>query len=341
VKCDIVVPVWNKKEMTKQCLDSIFANTHCGYSIIIIDNASDLPTRIYLDEVKAKYPDKVTLIRNQENIGNTKAANQGMRASRADYVCILDNDTLVFDDWLNEMIRVSESSKEIGIVSPYNNSGKKKPWDKSYRLYAKEMTAGKQGQYVETAAAIGFCYLIKREVINKIGVWDERFSPGYFEDTEYCLRAKDAGYKSVFAKGAFVFHFEHASFKKRGFDALFKESEEKFYRLHKRPQRILYILTNPSAGYYNQIKQDSYNLAKNYNWVSIFLKKSSPRIDLYDHAYIKVLYFGDIFFALIAIIKVLIKKKKFSKIIADSENISTMMNFLKRYHKAEVQLLGS
>jgi GT2 family glycosyltransferase len=341
MRCDIVIPVWNKKEMTRQCINSISANTHCDYSIIIIDNASNQPTRAYLDEVKTQYPDRIIIIRNQENVGNTRAVNQGILSSMADYVCILDNDTLVFDDWLSEMIRVAESSKDIGIIGPNSNSGKKKPWNKSYQQYAEEITAGKQGQYTETAAVIGFCYLVKKDVIDKIGMWDERFSPGYFEDTEYCIRAREAGYKCVFAKGAFVYHFEHASFKSREFNILFKQSEEKFYSLYKRPQRVLYILTNPSNRHYNQIKQESYNLAKNSNWVSIFLKKSAPKIDLHNHAYIKVFRFSDIFINFITIVKVLLKKKKFSKIIVDNKNLSTIMILLKRYHKAEVQLLSS
>jgi len=340
VKCDIVIPVWNNKGMTGPCINSIFTNTHCDYGITIIDNASDLPTRIYLDEVKARYPGKITLIRNQENIGNVKAANQGIAASIADYVCILDNDTLVFDDWLSEMMQVAESSKEIGIVGPHSNSGKRKPWNKSYQLYAREMTAGKQGQYAEAASVIGFCYLIKREVISKIGMWDERFSPGYFEDTEYCFRAREAGYMSVFAKGAFVFHFEHVSFRKRGFDVLFKQSEKRFYYLHKRPQRVLYILTNPSNRYYNQIKQDSYNLAKNSNWVTIYLKKSAPKIDLSNHVGVKKLHFYDMLFNFIAIVKVLAKKKKFSKILVDSNNLAAVLISSKRYHGAEVNLIN-
>jgi GT2 family glycosyltransferase len=113
VSCDIIISVWNKKELTRQCLDSIFANTHCEYKIIIIDNASDQPTAAYLDEVPREYPDKVTIIRNRDNLGNTKAANQGIVASRADYVCILDNDTFVCDGWLDEMVRIAESSKDI------------------------------------------------------------------------------------------------------------------------------------------------------------------------------------------------------------------------------------
>jgi GT2 family glycosyltransferase len=331
--------VWNKKEMTEQCLNSIFANTGSAYGIIIIDNASDGPTAAYLDEVATKYPDKIRIIKNRENVGNVKAVNQGIAASRADYACILDNDTLVFNDWLGEMIRIAESSRDIGVVGPHSNYGRKKPWNRSYQQYAGDMVSGKQGRYIETAAVIGFCYLIKRKVIDEIGVWDEHFSPGYFEDTEYCLRAGKAGYRSVFAKGAFVFHFEHTSFKTRGFETLFKQSEEKFYSLHKRPQKILYVLSKVDTRFYNRIKEESYNLAKDCNWVWVFLKKSAPNIDLCNHTHIKKYRLPDIFFTFITTIKILAKKKKFSRILVDDGNLGKVLGILKRCHKAEVRLL--
>ena len=339
MSCDIILVVWNNKELTQQCVNSIFANTHCAYQLVIIDNASDKPTREYMESFKISHPDKVTIIRNQENLGFTKAVNQGVRNSSVDYVCIINNDILVFDNWLSEMTAVAESSKDIGIVNPNNNFGRKKPRNESYEQYANRMTEGQKGKFVETASPVGFCYLVKREVINKIGLWDERFNPGYFEDTEYALRARNAGYKSVFAKGAFVFHLEHASFKKRGFNAFFKQSEEKFYQLYKRPERFLYILAQGSTKYYNKIKEDSYGLAKNSNWVWIFLKKSAPSIDLYEHTYIRTFRISEIFFKFIAMFKILFKKKKFSKILVDDKNLAVGLQALKRFHRAEVQLL--
>lgn len=338
-KCDIIIAVWNRKELTTRCINSIFANTHCDYKLIIVDNASDPPTRDYLAALEASHKDKIILIRNEENLGYPKAVNRGIRASSADYACIINNDIIVFDGWLEEMIAVAQSSVDIGIVNPSNNFGRKKPWNKSYQQYASEMTVGEKGQYSETASPVGFCYLIKREVINKIGVWDERYSPGYFEDTEYALRANKAGYRSVFAKGAFVFHFEHSSFKKRRFNSLFKQSEEKFYALHKRPERILFLLTDRGGRYYGRVKEDSYILAKDSNWVSIYLKKSAPKIDLYDHTYMRAFRFSDAFFNLAAIIKIVAKKKKFSRILVDDEKLAKRLNGLKKYHKAKVELL--
>ncbi len=337
--CDIVMPVWNKKGLTQQCIESIFKNTNCQYRIIIIDNASNLPAREYLEKLQASRPDKVSLIRNEQNSGFTKAVNQGIKNSSADYVCIVNNDIIVFDGWLDEMISVAEANPDIGIVNPSNNFGRKKPWNKSYQQYALDRTAGRQGEFVQTAAPVGFCYLIKREVINKIGLWDERFNPGYFEDTEYAIRAQKAGYKSVFANGAFVFHFEHSSFKKRGFNKLFKQSEEKFYSTHKRPQRILYALSKAKTTYYSRIIGESYNFAKNGDWVSVFLKKSAPEISLPGHTYIRAFRFSGLFFNIAVILKVLFKKKKFSKIFVDDEGLADRLKRIKKHHKAEVELL--
>ena len=315
--CDIIMPVWNKKELTGRCLDSIFENTDCDYRIIIIDNASDSPTREYLDRIKNSRPDKVILVRNQENIGFTKAVNQGIINSSGDYVCILNNDIIVFGGWLTEMIRVAESSKDIGIVNPSNNFGAKAPVGMTLQQYAEGKTAGKWGQWIETATPVGFCYLIKREVINKIGIWDERFSPGYFDDTEYAIRARGAGYKSVFAKGAFVFHEEHSSFKKRGFNAFFKQSEEKFYRMHRRPDRVLFVVTKPSASVYENVKNKSAKFAAGGAWVSVFLKESAPKIQLPDHTYIRAFYFKDSLFYIKVLFKILFKKKRFTKIFVN------------------------
>lgn len=339
MKCDIIMPVWNNRKLVRQCVESIFKHTDLSYSIIIIDNASERKTYEYLEGLRTSHPDKIFLIRNEKNIGYPKAVNQGIKKSSGDYVCIINTDIIVFKDWLDEMIRVAESSKDIGIVNPSNNFGRKKPWNRTYQQYADRMTQGKKGQFSETASPVGFCYLIKREVIDKIGLWDESYSPGYFEDTEYAIRAKRAGYKSVFAKGAFVFHFERSSFKKSGFNALFKQSEEKFYSMHKRPQRILYILAKSGARYYNRIKEDSYNLAKDSNWVWIFLKKSSPDINLHEHTYIRPFRFSDPLFGFIALFKILFKKKKFSRIFVDDEKLAARLNAFKKYHNAEVQLI--
>jgi len=341
MKCDIIIPIWNKLKLTRQCIDYIARNTRFPYRIIAVDNASDKDTKEYLEGLKEDSRFDFLLIRNEENLGNTKAANQGMDASDAEYVCILDNDTIVMAGWLGEMIDIAESAKDIGIVNPSNNFGKKKPWRQTYEDYALQRTRNNRGKFNETASPVGFCYLIKRELLDRIGKWDESFSPGYFEDTEYALRAREAGYKSVFAKGAFVWHIEHSSFKsrKKGFTTLFKQSEEKFYGRFKRPERILYVLSEGSDRLYERIKTESYQQASDSNWVWVFLKRSAPDIALSDHSYIRKFLLFDLLFGLNVIFRVLKRKKKFSRIIVDEARLQKRLERLGNFHKAKVQLI--
>ena len=138
--CEIIIPVWNQLERTRRCLTSILAHTRAPYRLLLIDNASEKPTQQFLEQFRRKGLCPVTLIRNEENLGNVKAVNQGIRISNAPYVCALDNDTMVFRGWLEKMIEAAESRKEIGIVNPGSNSlGYKKPWYLSWSRFAEQV----------------------------------------------------------------------------------------------------------------------------------------------------------------------------------------------------------
>jgi GT2 family glycosyltransferase len=139
MKCDIVIPVWNMKELTEQCVNNVIRHTDFPYRLIMIDNASDEETRRYLEDLVKRKDINVRLIRNEENLGNSKAANQGIRASDAEYVCILDNDTLVMDHWLTEMVNTAESDEKMGVVNPLSNYGSKKPLGRKWEDVADEV----------------------------------------------------------------------------------------------------------------------------------------------------------------------------------------------------------
>jgi len=319
--CDIAIPVWNKKELTEKCVNSIFLNTEFPYRIVLIDNGSTEPTKSYLKSISAEYPDKIKLIANKENLGNTTAGVQGMKYSDAEYVCILDNDTFVCKGWLSEMIKVAELSDTIGIVNPNCNSfGLHKTEGQSLEDFSKELLSKNAGKYVEIGAAVGFCYLVKRKVINEIGCWDERFSPGYFEDTEYAMRAKKYGYKSVIASGAYIYHDEHSSFKsrekKKYFEKLFNESREKFYELYGKPERILYVISRPVSNE-KLLNEKLYKYADKGNFVEVIIKKKYSGAKLIEHGNIKKIIFGNAFFKIKAWFRILAKKKKYDHVFFD------------------------
>ncbi len=336
--CDIIIPVWNLKDYTEQCVESIIRNTEYPYRLIIIDNGSGRETKEYLEGLKNdKRLPEYTLIRNEENLGYTKATNQGLKISNGDYACLHNNDTIVMKGWITEMVKVAELSSDIGIVNPAsNNLGQRKPFYVSLERYAANLRRLYSGEYIEMASAIGFCYLIKREVINKIGILSEDYGLGNFEDTEYCIRASRNGYKSVLAMAAYVWHAENASFNLiDNYEEMFKENQKLFYAMFGKPRRFLYILTKKDEARFRRLKIITYELAKKCNWIWVILAWKIDKNLLNIHANIIVKYLP-IFFRLRCVIRTLVKKKKFDFIITDDDAIFSMLALLRRFHKAKV-----
>ena len=342
--CDIAIPVWNKKELTERCLNSILSNTAFPYRIVLIDNASREFTKKYLESVAAQNPERIKLIVNKENLGNSTAGRQGMEYSDAAYVCILDNDTIVCKNWLTEMVKIAEMLNNIGIINPSSNTfGLRKKKDESLKDFASCLQKENSGKYVEIGTAVGFCYLVKRNVINEIGYWDERFTPGYFEDTEYSMRAKKKGYKSVTASGAYVYHEEHASFKskekKKEFEKLFNESRNKFHALCGKPKRILYIATKKNKEYLSSLKERTYIDADKANWATVFIKNDLGNVELIKHGNIRKITIEKDFFNWKVLWRVVTKKKKFDAIYVDDEKLLKSILLFSKIHKAEAKLL--
>ncbi|RKX93229.1 MAG: hypothetical protein DRP84_08800 [Spirochaetes bacterium] len=342
MSCDIIIPVWNKKDITEKSIKSIIQNTYHSYKLIIIDNGSEEFTENYLQSLKNNKGLQLDLIRNEKNLGFTKAVNQGIKKSKGEYVCVLNNDALPMDGWLTEMINVAESSSEIGLVNPRSNTlGHKPVKNELLKDYVERLKNDNKGQWVEIGSAIGFCMLIKRAVIDKIGYLNEIYSPGYFDDTEYSLRAKRAGYKSVVAKGAYVYHKEHSTFKAKNLEKYFGRNQEIFYKEFSKPRRILYVLTKENKEYFKKLKEEIYNLAQERNWIKIFIKGSLSQLDLVKHGHIKVILISPIFFKIHSIFNILVKKKKFTQIYVDDKKLFNILNNLRRSHKANIEMIKS
>jgi O-antigen biosynthesis protein len=305
IKCDIIIPVWNERELTGKCVDSIEKNTTLPHRIILIDNASGIKTASYLKELSEKDKGGIVLIRNEENIGFPRAVNQGIAVSSAPYLCILNNDTEVYKGWLEEMINIAESNPDIGIINPSsNNLGQNKPLE------------GFSGKWIEMPSCVGFCMLIKREVIQEIGNFDEIYSPGNFEDTDFSRRAAKAGYKCVMAKGAYVYHVQNTGFKKRkDWDEKFKRNLNIFNQRWGGIKKIAYVIKKniPSA-----VEEDIKGYLKNGDWVYIFIKKGSAMPRLEEHGSLRVIEMTGFMFDLKVWWNVKLRKKKFNKVIAPS-----------------------
>jgi FkbM family methyltransferase len=216
----IVILTHNQLVFTRECLESIRANTPQPHEVIVVDNASTDGTVDCLESLP-----HIKLIRNAENRGFPAACNQGIRVAAGRQILLLNNDTVVPPGWLERMLKRLHSDPRIGLVGPCSNhvSGEQQvpvSYDDRPGLeaFATEWTRNHDGQSQDTDRLVGFCLLIRREVIDRVGLLDERFGIGCYEDDDYCLRALQAGYRAVIAGDAFVHHYGGQTFRNIGVD---------------------------------------------------------------------------------------------------------------------------
>ena len=212
-KVFVIIVNWNGRDDTLECLESLKNNDYPNYEVVIIDNGSKDKFLISDSEVKIIY--------NRKNLGFSGGNNVGIKyalKNKADYVLLLNNDTIVSTDFLSKMVEVAENDNKIGIVGSkiyFPNSSK--IWfagGKINWLYNKGTMKGfneiDNGQYDQpeiqkTDYITGCCTLIKREVVEKIGLMPEEYFL-YYEDTDWSLNAQKYGYKCVFVPKAIVYH---------------------------------------------------------------------------------------------------------------------------------------
>jgi len=242
MSCDIIIPVYNQLDYTRACIESIREHTGYEHRIIVVDDASGQETSDYLEGLSSS--NKIVLLHNASNLGWVKSVNKGIAYSKADYVCVMNNDTLVYPDWLSEMVNVAEKNNQIGIVNPVwelpkNFRGRKED-------YFKNVIRRQQGKFIETDWGRGFCFLIKRKVLEKIGGLDEGFSRGYYDDWDFSLRAIQAGFTIVRAQGAFVWHYKNITYEqvfgKIGMNAEFNHKKQIFLSRWGKFKKVLLVI---------------------------------------------------------------------------------------------------
>lgn len=213
--CSIIIPIWNKVELTRQCLTALASNTtDVSFEVIIVDNGSTDGTEEFLTELKGD----VRIIRNDQNLGFAKACNQGARAARGQYLVFLNNDTIPQPNWLKPLIEEVEEHQDVGIVG-----GKLLFADGSiqhagvvfmrsrlspYHIYQSASgTDSGVNQRREYQAVTAACMLIRRELFEAVEGFDEGFING-FEDVDLCLKVREKGFHVIYQPRSVVYHLE-------------------------------------------------------------------------------------------------------------------------------------
>jgi O-antigen biosynthesis protein len=228
----IIIITHNQLAYTRLCLESIRARTDEPYELIVIDNASGDGTLEYL-----RAQADVRLITNDANRGFPAAVNQGIALARGEQVLLLNNDVVVTTGWLRRLLRALHGDPKIGLTGPCSNfvSGPQQVETHYESLadldgFAWDWSNACDGRRVDVDRLVGFCLLVRRSVVEAVGLLDEQFGLGCFEDDDYCRRAIQAGYRAVIAGDAFVHHFGGRTFVGSGVDfgALMRENERRF-----------------------------------------------------------------------------------------------------------------
>ena len=228
----IVILTFNKISYTKKCIESIRKYTDKGsYEIIVVDNASTDGTISWLKEQS----DIITIF-NKDNLGFPKGCNQGIEIAQGSEVLLLNNDVIVTPKWLEQMLEALYSSEKIGAVGPVTNYAHGQEIPVTYQneaemvSFASEVTEKFKNKWSQKTKLIGFCLLFKKSVLEEVGVLDELFSPGNYEDDDISFRILLAGYKLLLCHNIFVHHFGSTSFRNdiSKFNDLLSENELKF-----------------------------------------------------------------------------------------------------------------
>jgi GT2 family glycosyltransferase/glycosyltransferase involved in cell wall biosynthesis/tetratricopeptide (TPR) repeat protein len=211
----IIIPVFNQLNYTKQCIDQIRITTSNPYEIIVINNGSADGTMEYLNSLQS---DGFKIEHLPENTGFVNACNQGAKMASGEYLVFLNNDTLPEKGWLETLIESVEEIPDAGAVGAkllYPDGALQEagslifsdstPWN-----FGKgDDPDMPQYNYVrETPYCSAACLLIRRDLFQKIGGFDTRYSPAYWEDVDLAFEVRKRGLKVIYQPAARVVHFE-------------------------------------------------------------------------------------------------------------------------------------
>jgi len=217
----IIVLNWNRAQETIECITSLNRLNYHGFEILVVDNASQDGS---VTTLKRTFPE-LAVIENARNLGYAEGNNVGIRHALnrgADYILVLNNDTVVEKDALSRLVDASQADEKVGVAGPkiYDFKEPNKIWfaganidwsiGESHHIGLGETDCGQFDGIVEVDRLTGCAMLIKREVFTTVGLFDPDYFL-YFEDVDFCVRAHKAGYKNICVQTAKVWHKESSS----------------------------------------------------------------------------------------------------------------------------------
>lgn len=201
----VIMPVLNNLNWTRQCVESVYSKSAGReFEFIVIDNNSTDGTSKYLDQISTQH-NNMRVIKNEQNIGVAPSWNQGVRESKYDYVCIINNDIIIqSDDWLFNMVKVLKKNPSVYWTSPrtcYSLDPKEVSYNPSHfeqLRYNREWS-----EYV-----VACCFACPKSIFDEddMGMFDEDFDTKYYEDLDFISRILEKGKRVKMASSVLVYH---------------------------------------------------------------------------------------------------------------------------------------
>jgi GT2 family glycosyltransferase len=217
MKVSIIIPVYNRKDYTQKCLESVFSvGAKYPFEIIVVDNSSSDGTKEFLESLG----NRIVTIRNEKNLGFAKACNQGAKIAQGEYLLFLNNDTIVTKGWVDVLVEELDSNSNTSIAGSkllfpdetIQHAGvvfgaDKIPHHIHYREPKDKHYVSKRRKFQAVTAA---CMIIRKESFNKVGGFDEQYLNGY-EDIDLCLKIGLLKGDVMYCPQSVVYHYESIS----------------------------------------------------------------------------------------------------------------------------------
>jgi GT2 family glycosyltransferase len=263
-QASVIIPAWNGRAYLPQCLDALLAQEGAVLEAIVVDNASVDGSA---DLVAQRYP-TVTLVRERSNLGFAGACNAGLRIATGEILVLLNQDTQVATGWLAALVDALGQARRgvVGCKISYpdghtiQHAGGWIEWPRGLAHHygqgdidRGQWDTGREVDYVSGAALA-----LYRRVMDQIGLLDEGFWPGYFEDADLCQRAREAGYTVWYEPSAVLLHEETASFSEAvSRSRAYHRGRLRFVLKHLSPRRFLAEFIPAEQAYLHALGDES------------------------------------------------------------------------------------
>jgi GT2 family glycosyltransferase len=241
---DVVILSWNGVAFLERCLSSLLRQTYSGSRILVVDNAS---TDGSVSMVRQRFP-QVEVVENESNLGFAGGINVGLRHCTRDSAILLNQDTELREDWLESLVHAMESDSAVGVAGckllyadgkTLQHAGGVLNYPSAIGAHRGrgELDRGQYDQKPDVDFVTGAALAVRSDVLQEIGLLDEGFF-FYYEDADFCFRARQAGYRVIYAPKAVGIHHEGTAVRKLG--------GEHYCLLHR--SRLTFVLKHYSLG---------------------------------------------------------------------------------------------